>query len=117
MHLSEWISRDRGIKIVLLQEGKKKFEKQTAKFCLSQERYLNLSTKKQDAVLKEVSTPAWQMCSQSVPFRISPTALRICYLPLKYVWKWTSYVYVRDTDSYPLQRIVLYSVVWISTAV
>ena len=44
------------MKPVLLQEGKKKFEKQTAKFCLSQERYLNLSTKKQDAVLKEVST-------------------------------------------------------------
>jgi hypothetical protein len=39
-----------------MQEGKKKFEKQTAKFCMSQERYLNLSTKKQDAVLKEVST-------------------------------------------------------------
>jgi hypothetical protein len=46
----------------LLQEGKKKFEKQTAKFCLSQERYLNLSTKKQDAVLKEVSTDR-QTCS------------------------------------------------------
>jgi hypothetical protein len=44
------------MKPVLLQEGKKKFEKQTAKFCMSQERYLNLSTKKQDAVLKEVST-------------------------------------------------------------
>lgn len=36
-----------------VKEGKKKFEKQTAKFCLSQERYLNLSTKKQDNVLKE----------------------------------------------------------------
>jgi hypothetical protein len=47
---------ERVMKAVLLQEGKKKFEKQTAKFCLSQERYLNLSTKKQDAVLKEVST-------------------------------------------------------------
>ncbi|XP_073999296.1 GTPase regulator associated with FAK [Rhodnius prolixus] len=37
-----------------VKEGKKKFEKQTAKFCQSQERYLNLSTKKQDAAyLKE----------------------------------------------------------------
>ncbi|XP_063240093.1 rho GTPase-activating protein Graf isoform X2 [Bacillus rossius redtenbacheri] len=36
-----------------VKEGKKKFEKQTGKFCLSQERYLNLSTKKQDTVLKE----------------------------------------------------------------
>ena len=36
------------------QEGKKKFEKQTIKFCQSQERTLNLSTKKQDNVLQEV---------------------------------------------------------------
>ena len=36
-----------------LKEGKKKFEKQTIKFCQSQERYLNLSTKKQDNVLQE----------------------------------------------------------------
>lgn len=36
------------------QEGKKKFEKQTVKFCQSQERYLSLSTKKQDNVLQEV---------------------------------------------------------------
>ncbi|XP_025424080.1 rho GTPase-activating protein 26 isoform X3 [Sipha flava] len=36
-----------------VKEGKKKFEKQTAKFCQSQERYLNLSTKKQDSVLQE----------------------------------------------------------------
>lgn len=42
------------IRVVNLQEGKKKFEKQTAKFCQSQERYLNLSTKKQDSVLQEV---------------------------------------------------------------
>ncbi|GLV37152.1 GTPase regulator associated with FAK [Carabus blaptoides fortunei] len=36
-----------------VKEGKKKFDKQTAKFCQSQERYLNLSTKKQDNVLQE----------------------------------------------------------------
>lgn len=36
------------------QEEKKKFEKQTAKFVQSQERHLNLSTKKQDSVLQEV---------------------------------------------------------------
>ncbi|XP_008186455.1 rho GTPase-activating protein 26 isoform X1 [Acyrthosiphon pisum] len=36
-----------------VKEGKKKFEKQTTKFCQSQERYLNLSTKKQDSVLQE----------------------------------------------------------------
>ncbi|XP_066591745.1 rho GTPase-activating protein 26-like [Prorops nasuta] len=36
-----------------VKEGKKKFEKQTIKFCQSQERYLNLSIKKQDNVLRE----------------------------------------------------------------
>lgn len=40
--------------ILTFQDGKKKFEKQTIKFCQSQERYLNLSTKKQDNVLQEV---------------------------------------------------------------
>ena len=45
------------IKDVTYQDGKKKFEKQTTKFCQSQERYLNLSTKKQDIVLQEVSKP------------------------------------------------------------
>lgn len=42
------------IRNYIFQEGKKKFDKQTAKFCQSQERYLNLSTKKQDNVLQEV---------------------------------------------------------------
>ncbi|XP_020293773.1 rho GTPase-activating protein 26 isoform X2 [Pseudomyrmex gracilis] len=36
-----------------VKDGKKKFEKQTIKFCQSQERYLNLSIKKQDNVLQE----------------------------------------------------------------
>lgn len=36
-----------------VKEGKKKFEKQTAKFYLSQEKYLNLSTKKQGNQLQE----------------------------------------------------------------
>ncbi|XP_069957012.1 rho GTPase-activating protein 26 isoform X18 [Cherax quadricarinatus] len=35
------------------KEGRKKFEKQTQKFCQSQERYLNLSTKKDGQVLQE----------------------------------------------------------------
>ena len=39
-----------------VKERKKKFEKQTAKFCASQERYLGLSTKKQDQARKEVGT-------------------------------------------------------------
>jgi len=36
-----------------VKERKKQFDKQTAKFCASQERYLGLSTKKQDNVLQE----------------------------------------------------------------
>ena len=40
---------------LLRQEEKKKFEKQTAKFVQSQERHLNLSTRKQDAVLQEAA--------------------------------------------------------------
>lgn len=38
-----------------VKSGKKKFDKQTAKFCQSQERYLNLAAKKQDSVLQEVN--------------------------------------------------------------
>ena len=39
-----------------VKERKKKFDKQTAKFCSSQERYLGLSTRKQDTILQEVSS-------------------------------------------------------------
>lgn len=39
-----------------VKTGKKKFDKQTAKFCQCQERYLNLTVKKQNTVtLQEVS--------------------------------------------------------------
>ena len=41
-----------------VKERKKKFEKQTAKFCASQERYLGLSTKNKDNVLQEVCISA-----------------------------------------------------------
>ncbi|XP_031340097.1 rho GTPase-activating protein 26 isoform X3 [Photinus pyralis] len=36
-----------------VKTGKKKFDKQTTKFCQSQERYLNLAAKKQETVLQE----------------------------------------------------------------
>lgn len=39
----------------LFQEGKKKFDKKTAKFCQTQERTLSLSTKKPEAVFQEAS--------------------------------------------------------------
>ncbi|CAG0916957.1 unnamed protein product [Notodromas monacha] len=41
------------------KDGRKKFEKQTSKFVQSQERYLNLSTRKQELVLQEVSNIEW----------------------------------------------------------
>ncbi|CAL7945148.1 unnamed protein product [Xylocopa violacea] len=47
------LEKFRKIHIGGVKNGKKKFEKQTIKFCQSQERYLNLSTKKQDNVLQE----------------------------------------------------------------
>ena len=50
----EPLERFRREQIGAVKERKKKFEKQTAKFCASQERYLGLSTKKQDTVLQEV---------------------------------------------------------------
>ena len=52
-----------------MKERKKKFDKQTAKFCASQERYLGLSTKKTGAVLQEVrlavslNPSRWTRCS------------------------------------------------------
>ncbi len=39
----------------IIQEGKKKFDKQTTKFCQSLEKYLNLKTKGNDGALREVS--------------------------------------------------------------
>ncbi|KAF0306584.1 Rho GTPase-activating protein 26 [Amphibalanus amphitrite] len=42
------------------KEGRKKFEKQTQKFCSSLERHLNLSTKKlENQAMKEVSLCSW----------------------------------------------------------
>lgn len=38
----------------IVQEGKKKFDKETMKFCSSLERHLNLSTKKSENHLQEV---------------------------------------------------------------
>ena len=37
-----------------LQEEKKKFDKQTEKYCLAVQNYLNLSSKKKDSFLSEV---------------------------------------------------------------
>ena len=48
-----------------VKERKKKFDKQTAKFCASQERYLGLSTKKQDNVLQEVGPSKIKECQMT----------------------------------------------------
>jgi len=47
------LERFRKEQIGAVKERKKKFDKQTAKFCASQERYLGLSVKKQGTVLQE----------------------------------------------------------------
>lgn len=39
-----------------VREHKKKFDKKTAKFCQAQERFLNMSSKKPDNTIQEVST-------------------------------------------------------------
>ena len=41
--------------LLFLQEEKKNFDKQTTKFCASQERHLNMKTKISDSQLKEVN--------------------------------------------------------------
>ena len=51
-----------------VKERKKKFEKQTAKFCASQEKYLGLSTKKQDTLLQEVGFFLWFFLDQKKYF-------------------------------------------------
>lgn len=38
-----------------VKEHKKKFDKKTAKFCQAQERFLNISSKKPDNTIQEVS--------------------------------------------------------------
>lgn len=38
-----------------VKEHKKKFDKKTAKFCQAQERFLNMSSKKPDNTIQEVS--------------------------------------------------------------
>lgn len=38
-----------------VREHKKKFDKKTAKFCQAQERFLNMSSKKPDNTIQEVS--------------------------------------------------------------
>ncbi|KAK6625856.1 hypothetical protein RUM43_006155 [Polyplax serrata] len=59
-------------KIGKVKEGKKKFEKQTAKFCQSQERYLNLSLKKQDSQLKEICLEGETVDGPEIHSGVSP---------------------------------------------
>ena len=60
-----------------VKERKKKFEKQTAKFCASQERYLGLSTKKQDTVLQEVCNKFSLSSSLSKLFLVPVLAYKV----------------------------------------
>lgn len=48
-----------------VKEHKKKFDKKTAKFCQAQERFLNISSKKPDNTIQEVS---FNSCSFSTSY-------------------------------------------------
>ncbi len=53
-----------------VKDRKKKFEKQTAKFCTSQERYLALSVKKKDTELQDVSKRSHSSSSSDVMYEL-----------------------------------------------
>ncbi|XP_015777163.1 PREDICTED: rho GTPase-activating protein 10-like [Acropora digitifera] len=48
--------RDIMVKIIIIKEEKKKFDKQTDKYCIAVQNYLNLSSKKKDTILQEAQT-------------------------------------------------------------
>ena len=63
-----------------LQNGKKKFDKHTAKFCQSLEKYLALKTKTGDVLLQEVCVLGHATC-MSVRARVCAHMLYM-YLPV-----------------------------------
>lgn len=54
-HIIEALEDFRKKQIGGVKENKKKFDKKTEKFCQSQERFLNMSTKKPENTIQEVS--------------------------------------------------------------
>lgn len=54
-HIIESLEDFRKKQIGGVKENKKKFDKKTEKFCQSQERFLNMSTKKPENTIQEVS--------------------------------------------------------------
>lgn len=54
-HIIEPLEDFRKKQIGGVKENKKKFDKKTEKFCQSQERFLNMSTKKPENTIQEVS--------------------------------------------------------------
>lgn len=56
-----------------VKENKKKFDKKTAKFCQAQERFLNMSSKKPDNTIQEVSE---RLCNFRFGFSFSSSFRR-----------------------------------------
>lgn len=51
-----------------VKDNKKKFDKKTAKFCKAQELFLNMSSKKPDNTIQEVSTQ-FNISNQNLPLQ------------------------------------------------
>ncbi|CAK1542424.1 unnamed protein product [Leptosia nina] len=75
-----------------VKEGKKKFEKKTAKFCQSQERTLSLSTKKQENVFQEADA-AMEMAERD-----------FCQASLEYVFQLQA---VQEREKFELVETLL----------
>lgn len=68
------------IDLNIWKEGKKKFEKETTRFCSSLERHLNLSTKKSENHLQEVNFYCrWASSHPSVMWKSSQFAQHVLY--------------------------------------
>ncbi|XP_063622732.1 rho GTPase-activating protein 26 isoform X2 [Cydia splendana] len=86
------LERFRKEHIGAVKEGKKKFDKKTAKFCQSQERTLSLSTKKQDNVFQEADA-AMDMAERD-----------FCQASLEYVFQLQA---VREREKFELVETLL----------
>ncbi|KAI8440756.1 hypothetical protein MSG28_009092 [Choristoneura fumiferana] len=86
------LERFRKEHIGAVKEGKKKFDKKTAKFCQSQERTLSLSTKKQENVFQEADA-AMDMAERD-----------FCQASLEYVFQLQA---VREREKFELVETLL----------
>lgn len=64
--------------LYLKKEAKKKYDKETEKYCAVLEKHLSLSARKKEAHLHEVRCCSWYFLAFSVS--ISPSAFTVCLL-------------------------------------